>query len=88
MDWSPHVLLQIPPEGGGLGVAERGVFFLELVSPSTPAPLCNHCRKVLAPRTNLTFRYLLSSHRALENLSVASRIAATKEFLDLPRAVL
>lgn len=66
MDWSPHTLLQIPPEGGGLGVAETGVVFLELVSPSAPAPLCNCCRKVLAPRTNPTFCYLLSSHRALE----------------------
>lgn len=57
VDWKPHVLLLIPPEAGGLGVTERGVLSLELVSPSAPAPLCNCCRKVLAPRTNLTFCY-------------------------------
>lgn len=49
MDWSPHVP---PPEGRGLGG-----LFLVLVSPSAPAPLCNCCRKVLAPRTNPTSCY-------------------------------
>lgn len=50
MDWGPHMLLQIPPKGGGLGVTERGVFFLELVSPSAPALLCNCCRKGPCPK--------------------------------------
>lgn len=35
MDWNPHVFLQILPEGGGLGVTERGGVF-----PGAGVPIC------------------------------------------------
>lgn len=74
-DRGPYMLLQTPPEGGGLGVAESGgggswswCLHPHRLSYVTAAG------KVLAPRTNTTFCYLMSSHRALENPSVAGRI--------------
>lgn len=80
MDWSPHVP---PPEGRGLGG-----LFLMLVFPSAPAPLCNCCRKVLAPRTNPTSCYLMSSHRTVENLAAAAGSEQPGHFYELSYEIL